>query len=117
LLRTFEGFRIEAVGRRSRTSVTVVAHCELHHCDVANWNARQVDGKDASLMMRQVVGRDLAAVRFDAPSAERQAQTQAAAVDASLHEGAEQIVDVSGRQTAACVLNLDQDARGAGTDA
>ena len=56
-----------------------------------NWNPRQVDREDASLI-RQVARIDPAIVRFDAPSAEGEAKTQAGSIGASLLERAEQFV-------------------------
>ena len=55
-------------------------------------------------------------VRFDAPAAEGEAEADARSVGASLLERAEQFVGVPSRQTAAFVLDLDQDPLGAGAD-
>ena len=63
----------------------------LDHRDGRNWNARQVDGEDASLV-GQVARVDPAVVRLDAPSAEGEAEAQAGSIGASLLERAEQLV-------------------------
>ena len=65
---------------------------------------------------RQVARIDPAVVRFNAPSAEGEAKTQAGSIGAALLERAEELVDVPARQTAALVLDLDEHALGAGAD-
>ena len=61
----------------------------------------------------QVARIDPATVRFDAPSAEGEAKSQAGSIGASLLERAEQFVEVFTRKTAAFVLDLDEHALGA----
>jgi hypothetical protein len=56
-------------------------------------------------------------VGFSAPSAEGEPQTQAGSIRAALLEGSEQCLTVSAREPAAFVLNLDEHAIGARTDA
>ncbi len=67
---------------------------------------RKVDGEDASFV-RQVAGRNPAVVRLSGPSAERQPETQAGSIGASLLERPEQVARIPGRETAAFVLDLD----------
>jgi hypothetical protein len=81
-----------------------------------HWEAWQVDGKDASLV-RQVARIESAVIRFDSPSAEGEAKTQAGSIGASLLERPEQFGHVPLRKTAAFVLNLEQHSLGAGADA
>jgi hypothetical protein len=57
------------------------------------------------------------AVRFHAPPAEREAQAQSCSIGASPLERAEQVVGVRRRETAAVVLDLDQDPLGTRADA
>ncbi len=92
-----------------------VGASRLDDCHGGNWEPRQVDGEDAS-PIRQVARIDPAIVRFDAPSAEGEAEAKAGSIGAALLERAEQFVDVPTRQTAAFVLDLDQHALGAGAD-
>jgi hypothetical protein len=56
-------------------------------------------------------------VRFSCPSAKGEAQTQASAIRTSLLEWAEQLVDVSSRETAALVLDFNRYALRSGPDA
>ena len=61
---------------------------KLHHRDDGDWDPREVDGEDAS-QFRQVARIDPAVVRFDAPSAEGEAQAQAGPIGSPLFERAE----------------------------
>ena len=60
----------------------------LHHRDGGNWNPRQVKGEHISAV-RQVARRDPATVRFDATSAEGEAQAQTGPIGTALFERAE----------------------------
>ena len=64
----------------------------------------------------QVSRIDPAMVCFDAPSAEREAEAQACSIGAALLERTEELAGVLNRQASALVLDLDQDALGAGAD-
>ena len=79
------------------------------------WRSRQVDGEDTS-SPRQAPRVNPAAIRFGAPSAEGEAETEASAIGTALLECAEQLVRVPARKTAAFVLHLDEHALGAGAD-
>ncbi len=87
----------------------------LHHRDGGNREPRQVDAKDAS-HIREVARINPAMVRFNPPSAEGEAKTQAGSIGAPLLEWAEQLVDVPTRETATFVLDLDEHALGGGAD-
>jgi PAS domain S-box-containing protein len=80
------------------------------------WNARQINGEDTS-PFRHVPRRDLAVIRFDAPSAEREPETQASTIRAALLERSEQFAGIASGKPAAFVLNLDADALGVGVHA
>jgi hypothetical protein len=47
-------------------------------------------------------------IRFNPPSAERQAKTQPCAIGAALLERAEQVVGIPARETAALILDFDE---------
>ena len=76
---------------------------------------REVDRKDAS-HTRKVACIYPAVVRFSGPPAESEAKTQARSIGAALLERAKQFVDVPARETAAFILDLDQDPLGTGAD-
>ena len=76
---------------------------------------RQVDGEHASLA-RKVARIDPTVIRFSAPSAEGETKTDAGSIGAALLERAKELVDVSTRQTAALILDLDEHALGAGAN-
>ena len=108
--------QIELTYTRSARGPTASIPARLNHRDVENWKPRQVDGEDAA-PFRQVARVDPAMVRFDAPSAEGEAQAEPGAVGAALLERAEQCRRRSPREPAAFVLDLDEHALGAGADA
>jgi hypothetical protein len=64
----------------------------------------------------QIARRNPAMVRFNRPSAEREPKAHASAIGAALLVGAEQVVNVPTRETAAFVLDFDDHALGAGVD-
>ena len=90
--------------------------CDIGDREGRNRAPRQVDGEDAS-HAREVARIDAAMVRFRGPPAEGEAKSEARAIGAALLERAEQVVDVAARETAAFILDLDQDPLGAGADA
>src|SRR5688500_12641496 len=72
------------------------------HQYVPRRGSRQVDGKDAALIL--VTPIEPAIVRFDTPSTERQADAESAPVGPSLLKGPKQRLGVTTRQAAALVL-------------
>src|SRR5688572_9098682 len=85
----------------------------LSHYDIWNYAPWQIDGENAS-PSGKVPRVDPAMVGFDAPSAEREAQAQTGSIRASLLERAEEVVGIRAGQATAFVLDLDEDALGAG---
>src|SRR5688572_4178513 len=76
---------------------------------------RQIDRKHTTLT-GQVAGIDATVVGFRSPSTERQSDTQARAIRASLFKWSEQILEVvTARQAATFVVNFDQHTLSAGT--
>ena len=69
----------------------------------------QIDGEDASLA-RQVPHVDVAAVRSNALTADREPQTQTTPVNSSTLEGLKELLVFSRRKSAAFVLDFDEDA-------
>src|SRR4029453_17854584 len=102
-------------GNPVAASLRRVGASRLDDCHGWNWEPRQVDDEDASLV-RQVASIDPAIVRFDAPSAQGKAEANTGSIGAALLERAEQFVVVPTRQTTTFVLDLDQHAFGAGAD-
>ena len=74
-----------------------------------NGKPRQIDGEDASLPTK-TARIDAAVIRFGAPSAESQTETDARPIRAALLERSKELVDIPTRQTAALILDLDQHA-------
>ena len=74
---------------------------------------REVDGKNTSLT-GQIARMDPAMVRFDGPSAERKAKTEASMTVLRFGQS-EELVEVP-RETAAFVVDLDEYSLGAGVD-
>ena len=93
----------------------VAATSGLNDCESGKWLPWQVDGEHAS-SPRQVARIDPAIVRFSAPSAEGETKTHAGSIGAALLERKKQFVDIPTRQSAALVLDLDEDALGAGAN-
>jgi hypothetical protein len=60
----------------------------LRHRGAGDGQPRQVDGEDAA-PVREVAGINQSLIRFDAPSAEGEAQAHAGAISAALFERAE----------------------------
>lgn len=71
----------------------------------------QVDREDAS-PVGEVPRIDPSIVRFRTPSAEGETKADTGAIRAALLERKKQLVDISARQTAALVLDLDEHALG-----
>src|SRR6478609_8660933 len=86
---------------------------DLAKRDRRNWDPREVDGKHTS-HLGEGAGIDPALVCFSAPPTERQAKAEPRSIDASLLERAEQVVDVSTRETTARIFDLEQYALGTG---
>jgi hypothetical protein len=85
------------------SSSSVFGASRLNNVDGRHWDPRHVDGEHAS-PARKVARIDPAIVRFSAPSAERETETQAGSIGAALLERAKELVDLPTRQTAALVL-------------
>src|SRR6185503_21194127 len=60
----------------------------------------------------QVTHAEHAAVRFDAPLADGEPETQPGPIGASLREGAKELLELARRKAAAFVLDFHQDAIG-----
>ena len=89
---------------------------EAKLCECGNQEPGQVNSKDAT-PIQQVACIDATIVRFSAPSAEGEPETQAGSIRAPLLEGSEQCLTVSAREPAAFVLDFNEHAIGARTDA
>jgi hypothetical protein len=87
----------------------------LYNRGVRNRNSGKVDGKDASCT-RHVASIDSAVIGFDAPSAEREADTETGSIGAALLERAEQFVDVLVWESATFIVDLDEHAFGVAAD-
>ena len=82
-----------------------------------SWGPRKVHGKHAS-PLREVARVEPATVYFGAPSAKREPDAQAGPVVALLRERGGQLIRIPGsRKAATFVLDVDDHAIGAGTNA
>ena len=84
----------------------------LNHFESGSWNPGEIEREDASLVGK-TARVEPAAVRFGAPSAERQTNADTASIRAALFERAKELVDVPSGQAAALVLDRDEHALGA----
>ena len=79
--------------------------------DRASRRPEQIDGEHAA-PAGEIADVKLAAVRFDAATADGQPQTETRSLGAQLLEGTEELFRLSFREPAAFVLDTDQDAIG-----
>ena len=92
--------------------------CEsrLRDRECGDREARQIDRKHAP-DIRKVARVNAAVARLDGPSAEGEAETQAAPIGAALLERVKQVLHAPTREASTLVLDLNEHAIGVGADA